>query len=82
VIKLWEYDVEKDQVIASTKTDLSHLVRLRVQASRDEYLNLGVTVSILSTKVAGGYTFILTPDATGSHWGVSGTCLQAGLCKT
>jgi alpha-N-arabinofuranosidase len=57
------------EIIASTKIDLSHLVRLRVQASGDEYqfsyasgdseyINVGETVSgdILSTNVAGGFT--------------------------
>lgn len=57
------------EIIASTKIDLSHPVRLRVQASGDEYqfsyatgdteyINVGETVSgdILSTNVAGGFT--------------------------
>ena len=30
---------------------------------------------------AGGYTYILTPDENGSHWTVSGTCVDKGLCK-
>ena len=34
-----------------------------------------------ATSAAGGYTYILTPEATGSHWQVSGTCLTAGFCK-
>ena len=57
------------EIIASTKIDLSHLVRLRVQASGDEYqfsyatgdteyIYVGEAVSgdILSTNVAGGFT--------------------------
>ena len=43
---------------------------------------LTVTNGIITstgTKAAGGYTFILTPDETGSHWTTSGTCVDAGM---
>ena len=40
----------------------------------------GVITSTASES-AGGYTYVLTPDASGSHWTVSGTCVDAGLCK-
>lgn len=38
-------------------------------------------ITATATQTAGGYTYVLTPDATGSHWTVSGTCVDAGLCK-
>lgn len=34
-----------------------------------------------ATSRAGGYTYILTPDAMGSQWSVGGTCVQAAVCK-
>ena len=39
------------------------------------------TITALASKAAGNATYILTPDETGSHWEVSGTCLEKGLCK-
>ncbi|MEK6730761.1 MAG: prepilin-type N-terminal cleavage/methylation domain-containing protein [Pseudomonadota bacterium] len=38
-------------------------------------------ITSTGTKAAGGYTFILTPDETGSHWTTSGSCVDAGMCK-
>lgn len=38
-------------------------------------------ITATSTTAVGGYTYILTPDAVGSQWTVSGTCLEAGICK-
>ena len=38
-------------------------------------------ITATATKVAGGYTYILTPDEAGSYWAVSGTCVDAGVCK-
>ena len=38
-------------------------------------------ITALATQEAGSYTYILTPDANGVYWTVSGTCLKAGLCK-
>ncbi|MGD9107641.1 MAG: prepilin-type N-terminal cleavage/methylation domain-containing protein [Gammaproteobacteria bacterium] len=39
-------------------------------------------ITATGTKAAGGYTYILKPDADGSHWDVSGTCVAAGMCET
>lgn len=38
-------------------------------------------ITSTGTKAAGGYTYILTPDDNGSVWSVSGTCVDAGVCK-
>lgn len=38
-------------------------------------------ITATATAAAGGYTYVLTPDAVGSQWTVSGTCLDAGICK-
>ena len=38
------------------------------------------TIIATATKKAGGYTYILTPDNTGTQWEISGSCLKAGLC--
>ncbi len=38
-------------------------------------------ITATASKLAGGYTYILTPDENGSIWSVSGTCLDAGLCR-
>lgn len=38
-------------------------------------------ITALGTQAAGGFDYILTPDATGSSWQVSGTCLKNGACK-
>ena len=38
-------------------------------------------ITATATTAAGGYTYVITPDATGSHWQVSGTCLAAGVCR-
>ena len=34
------------------------------------------------TQAAGDYTYILTPDAEGTHWTIDGTCVAAGICKS
>ena len=39
-------------------------------------------ITAIGTKAAGGYDIILSPDVTGSHWTVNGTCVEAGVCKT
>lgn len=39
-------------------------------------------ITATATKTAGGYTYILAPDADGSNWQVSGTCVAAGVCET
>ncbi len=44
-------------------------------------VNNGV-ITATGTKAAGSYDIILTPDITGSHWTVGGTCVDAGVCKT
>lgn len=38
-------------------------------------------ITATATKTAGEYTYILTPNETGSNWTMSGTCVNAGLCK-
>jgi len=38
-------------------------------------------ITATATTEAGGYTYILTPDETGSQWTISGTCLAARVCK-
>ncbi len=38
-------------------------------------------ITSTATTEAGGYTYVLTPDETGSQWAVSGTCVKAGVCK-
>jgi type IV pilus assembly protein PilA len=35
----------------------------------------------VATKILNEVTFILTPNNDGSHWDISGTCLNAGLCN-
>jgi prepilin-type N-terminal cleavage/methylation domain-containing protein len=49
-----------------------HLASLTVES--------GVITST-ATDIAGGYTYILTPDNEGSQWTVGGTCLKSGFCK-
>lgn len=39
-------------------------------------------ITATGTRAAGGYTYILTPDDTGSIWAVDGTCVAAGACKS
>lgn len=39
-------------------------------------------ITATATAAAGGYTYVLTPDANGSHWVVAGTCVAAGFCKS
>lgn len=39
-------------------------------------------ITATSAKPAGSSTYILTPDDNGSHWNVSGTCLENGLCSS
>ncbi|MBN1684791.1 MAG: prepilin-type N-terminal cleavage/methylation domain-containing protein [Gammaproteobacteria bacterium] len=38
-------------------------------------------VTATATKIAGSYTYILTPDEDGAHWSISGSCVEAGICK-
>ncbi|MEM9243424.1 MAG: prepilin-type N-terminal cleavage/methylation domain-containing protein [Pseudomonadota bacterium] len=38
-------------------------------------------ITATATARAGAYTYVLTPNSTGSRWTVSGTCLEASLCK-
>lgn len=37
-------------------------------------------ITATATTLLQNTTYILTPDADGSHWIVSGTCIQHGLC--
>ena len=39
-------------------------------------------ITATATTAAGGYTYILSPDETGSLWTISGTCIEAGVCKS
>ena len=39
-------------------------------------------ITAKSTKAAGGYTYILTPNDDGTQWVTSGSCVKAGLCKS
>lgn len=39
------------------------------------------TITATATAAAGGYSYVLTPDTTGSHWTVSGSCIAAGVCQ-
>jgi prepilin-type N-terminal cleavage/methylation domain-containing protein len=39
------------------------------------------TITATATNRAGADTYVLTPNANGSQWAVSGSCLDAGLCK-
>ena len=41
----------------------------------------GVITSI-ATKTAGGYTYILTPNEDGVNWHISGSCVDANVCKS
>jgi len=55
-----------------------------VPSATKNLASLTVVNSIITAKAtnrAGGYTYILTPDIHGGHWHVSGTCLNAKLCK-
>ncbi len=56
------------------------------QASATENLqSVTVTngvITAVATKRIDNKTYILTPDATGSHWKISGTCLSVGLCRS
>lgn len=38
-------------------------------------------IKATATKMAGGFTLILTPNTDGSKWTLSGTCLDAGFCS-
>ncbi|MBU1926820.1 MAG: pilin [Gammaproteobacteria bacterium] len=38
-------------------------------------------ITATATKQAGSYTFSLTPDENGSQWSVSGSCVEAGVCR-
>lgn len=35
-----------------------------------------------ATTTAGGYTYILKPNADGSIWTISGTCVSSGMCES
>lgn len=37
-------------------------------------------IHAVATKILNEVTFILTPNDDGSHWDISGTCVNAGLC--
>lgn len=39
-------------------------------------------ITAIATTLAGGHTYILQPNADGSEWKISGTCVQAGLCES
>lgn len=39
-------------------------------------------ITATGTEAAGSYTLTLTPDETGSHWAISGSCVAAGVCKS
>lgn len=39
-------------------------------------------ITATGTPAAGSYTYILTPDDTGSNWKVSGSCVKAGVCES
>lgn len=39
-------------------------------------------ISAKGTILVDEATFILTPDASGERWQISGTCLKNGLCET
>lgn len=43
-------------------------------------VNQGV-ITATGTQATENNTYILTPDETGTHWTISGTCLLHGLCK-
>ncbi|MDX1900371.1 MAG: prepilin-type N-terminal cleavage/methylation domain-containing protein [Gammaproteobacteria bacterium] len=38
-------------------------------------------ITAQSSDLAGNATYILTPNDDGSHWTVSGTCVDAALCQ-
>ncbi len=38
-------------------------------------------IQAVATKILHEVTYILTPDENGSHWNISGTCIDAGLCN-
>lgn len=47
--------------------------------------NLAVANGIITAKatpLGGNATFVLSPNATGNIWSVSGSCLNAGLCHS
>jgi prepilin-type N-terminal cleavage/methylation domain-containing protein len=41
---------------------------------------IGGIIQAVATKILHEVTYILTPDSNGSHWSISGTCLDSGLC--
>lgn len=43
-------------------------------------VNNGIITSV-ATSIAGGNTYIITPNKDGSAWTVSGSCIDAGLCE-
>ncbi len=38
-------------------------------------------ITATATAAGGGYSYVLTPDKTGSHWTVAGSCIAAGVCQ-
>lgn len=38
-------------------------------------------IKATATKIASGFTLILTPNIDGSKWTIGGTCLDAGFCS-
>ncbi len=39
-------------------------------------------ITATATDAAGATTYILQPNADGSTWKISGTCIKAGLCES
>lgn len=39
------------------------------------------TITAKAGKRAGSYTYVLTPSSDGTRWTVSGTCVDANVCK-
>lgn len=37
-------------------------------------------INALATQAAGAYTYTLTPNALGTQWQTSGSCVAAGVC--
>ncbi len=42
---------------------------------------MGGIIQAVASKILHDVTYILTPDENGSHWNISGTCLNMGLCN-
>lgn len=39
-------------------------------------------ITAVATEIAGGTTYILKPNADGSSWTVTGSCLKNGMCNS